>query len=140
MLRRLFQTQYSLPSLLPRHNNLRGKFPYMTEHAFDLLSRLLCYDPKQRITAEEALRHPYFSESPPPKDPSLFPTFPSKGAGEKRKTYSPSAPLAAHGVDAGGGGGEVMDEEALRAALGVASYSTGFKDTSFKLSFTGKKL
>ncbi|KAI8998353.1 kinase-like domain-containing protein [Gaertneriomyces semiglobifer] len=80
---------------------LRKRFPYLTEHGLDLLSRLLTYDPKQRITAEEALRHPYFSESPKPKDPSLFPTFPSKGAGEKRKVYSPAAPVVNHGGEGG---------------------------------------
>jgi cyclin-dependent kinase 8/11 len=34
--------------------------------AFDLLKRLLTYDPQQRITAKEALRHPFFDESPRP--------------------------------------------------------------------------
>ncbi|KAJ1669814.1 hypothetical protein GGF44_004858 [Coemansia sp. RSA 1694] len=50
----------------------------MTEHAMDLLARMLALDPKQRITAEEALNHPYFAEAPPPKDPSMFPTWPQK--------------------------------------------------------------
>ncbi|ALC40181.1 CG5790 [Drosophila busckii] len=31
-------------------------------HAYDLLSRLLEINPQRRITAEEALRHPFFSE------------------------------------------------------------------------------
>ena len=30
------------------------------EHGFDLMSRLLDYDPETRLTAEEALQHPYF--------------------------------------------------------------------------------
>jgi len=47
------------------------------------MSKLLTYDPEKRITAEEALKHPYFKESPLPKDPSMFPTFPSKANGEK---------------------------------------------------------
>ncbi|KAJ1664108.1 hypothetical protein IW140_004322 [Coemansia sp. RSA 1813] len=50
----------------------------MTEEAFDLLSCLLTLDPGQRITAEDALKHPYFEEAPPPKHPSMFPTWPSK--------------------------------------------------------------
>lgn len=28
----------------------------------DLLLKLLCYDPKQRLTVNEALEHPYFGE------------------------------------------------------------------------------
>jgi cell division cycle 2-like protein len=63
----------------------------------DLLCRLLTYDPEKRISAEEALKHAYFSESPLPKDSSLFPTFPSKGAGERQHYSTPSAPYAEHG-------------------------------------------
>ncbi|KAJ3033441.1 hypothetical protein HDV00_006348 [Rhizophlyctis rosea] len=92
------------------YNNLRTRFPYLTENGLNLMTKLLTLDPSQRITAEEALRHPYFTESPPPKDPSLFPTWPAKSAGEKKRKYaSPSAPHA-HGGDGGigeedGGGG-----------------------------------
>ncbi|KAI9193576.1 kinase-like domain-containing protein [Polychytrium aggregatum] len=86
-------------------STLRSQFPYLTENGLDLMNKLLAYDPKKRITAEQALRHPYFSESPTPKDPSLFPTFPSKSAGERQKRYdSPSAPHAAHGDGAGDDG------------------------------------
>ncbi|KAF8576552.1 Pkinase-domain-containing protein [Ramaria rubella] len=72
----------------------RQKFPYITGAGIDLLSSLLTYDPERRITAEEALRHPYFSESPLPKHPDLFGSFPSLAAGEKRRKpfESPSAP------------------------------------------------
>jgi len=31
-----------------------------SKSGFDLLTRMLIYDPKRRITAEEALDHPYF--------------------------------------------------------------------------------
>jgi cell division cycle 2-like protein len=47
---------------ITRYNMLRSKFKYATANTIDLLSRLLTYDPKQRITAEEALRHPYFRQ------------------------------------------------------------------------------
>lgn len=67
----------SNPKLVKQpYNNLRKKFPVamftgspsLTELGFDLLSRLLTYDPAKRITAEEALNHGWFRESPLPAD------------------------------------------------------------------------
>jgi cell division cycle 2-like len=60
---------------------LREKLPIITNATFDLISRMLTLDPKQRITAEEALRHRYFQEDPPPQIPSMMPTFPSRAEG-----------------------------------------------------------
>ncbi|KAI9013835.1 kinase-like domain-containing protein [Phycomyces nitens] len=104
------------------YSNLRSRFVCMTEAGIDLMSRMLTYDPARRITAEQALKHPFFSETPYPKDPALFPTWPSKGSGEKRKVHSPSAPQGAHaGMD---------DEEdpGLEGTLFAGqSESTGFR-------------
>ncbi|KAI1310817.1 Cyclin-dependent kinase 10 [Mortierella claussenii] len=59
-----------------RHNNLRNKFPNITDAARSLLSGLLTLDPKKRLSVKQALAHPYFIESPPAKHPSLLPTHP----------------------------------------------------------------
>eukprot|EP00741_Cyanophora_paradoxa_P006487 tig00001003_g6280.t1 len=76
------------------YNNLRQKFPpasfipgkpHLSEAGFDLLNRMLTYDPVKRISAAEALRHPWFQESPPAKDPELMPTFPSLHEDPTRK-------------------------------------------------------
>ncbi|KAH7883735.1 Pkinase-domain-containing protein [Phlebopus sp. FC_14] len=85
----------ALPS--PHGPQFRQRFHYMTTSGIDLLMSLLTYNPEQRISAEEALRHPYFSESPLPKHPDLFASFPSAAAGEKRRKPfdSPSAPVRA---------------------------------------------
>jgi len=72
----------SLPSFksikLPHqpYNNLKQKFPQLSQHGIDLLNRLLTYDPKKRITAREALTHPFFAEKPLAKEPSMLPSFP----------------------------------------------------------------
>lgn len=84
----------SLPS--PQPHQFRSKFPYLTTNGLDLLMCLLTYDPEQRLTAAEALEHPYFAEAPLPKHPDFFGSFPSLAAGEKRrKPDSPSAPMRA---------------------------------------------
>lgn len=54
---------------------------YVTETLLDLLSSMLLYDPKRRISAAVALCHPYFSELPAPKDPALIQTFPDDRRG-----------------------------------------------------------
>ena len=40
---------------------------FVTEDAIDLLDKLLVLNPKNRLTAAEALAHPYFTNSPLPK-------------------------------------------------------------------------
>lgn len=37
-------------------------FPNMDEQALDLLKRMLIFNPNNRITVEEALRHPYLKD------------------------------------------------------------------------------
>lgn len=37
-------------------------FPKADENELDLLSRMLCWNPNNRITVDEALQHPYFAE------------------------------------------------------------------------------
>ncbi|KNE89878.1 hypothetical protein PSHT_01166 [Puccinia striiformis] len=100
--------KFDLNAIQP-YSTLRQKFRYVTESGMDLMNKLLTYDPLQRISADEALKHPYFkrithaisvinllnfifSETPLPKHPDAFQSFPSIAAGEKAKFDSPSAP------------------------------------------------
>ena len=52
-----------------RKNNLKNVFRGCSDNCIDLLTKMLCWDPYKRITLEEALDHPYFTESPK----ALFP-------------------------------------------------------------------
>jgi cell division cycle 2-like len=76
-----------------------GGSAFVSDTGLDLLARMLTCDPEQRITAAEALAHPWFEESPPPADPRLLPAFPS-----------------AH--DRAGGGGRGGGEEGRRGTTG----------------------
>jgi cell division cycle 2-like protein len=72
---------------------LRSKFPFLTAAGAALLAELLALDPARRPSAAEVLRHPYFGEAPKAKPTAMFPTFPSKAGGERRrKVATPSAP------------------------------------------------
>lgn len=81
--------------------------------ARDLLRAMLAYDPARRITAEDALNHPYFREDPRP-DPNAFlskdgqtylsyPLRPTKSISEsKRMKEHEGANAAAAAAGAGG--------------------------------------
>ena len=79
-------------SIAQPFSKLRQIFKYSTENCIDLLQKMLTYDPKTRITAEQALQHPYFFESPAPAHPNTFGSFPSVAAGERKRNLSPDAP------------------------------------------------
>ncbi|XP_070207735.1 cyclin-dependent kinase 11B-like isoform X2 [Littorina saxatilis] len=79
----------------PQHpyNSLRNRFGSMlSDIGFDLLNRLLTYDPKRRIDAKGSLDHKWFEESPLPVDPSMFPTWPARSEQTGRKHISSPKP------------------------------------------------
>lgn len=72
---------------------LNTHFPLLTAAGITLLAALLSLNPDSRPTASEVLKYPYFTEPPRPKTTAMFPTFPSKAGGERRKKLaSPDAP------------------------------------------------
>ena len=80
-----------------RNQKTEPNFPreMLSDQGLNLLRQFLNYDPKQRITCEAALRHPYFDETPHAIDPSMFPTWPAKseqGPNSGKKAASPKPP------------------------------------------------
>ncbi|KAL6266441.1 hypothetical protein P5V15_003291 [Pogonomyrmex californicus] len=75
-------------------NNLRQRFSLsLSELGIELLNKFLTYDPRQRVTAEDALSHGYFTEAPLPIDPQMFPTWPAKSEqGIRTTNASPKPP------------------------------------------------
>lgn len=53
-------------------------FPMASDDCLDLLSKMFTYDPKARISAQQALEHRYFSSGPLPTEPALLPRPPPK--------------------------------------------------------------
>ncbi|XP_035680341.1 cyclin-dependent kinase 10-like isoform X1 [Branchiostoma floridae] len=58
------------------YNNLKHRFPWLSEAGLRLLNFLFMYDPKKRGSAEECMKSSYFKEKPLPTEPELMPTFP----------------------------------------------------------------
>jgi mitogen-activated protein kinase 15 len=56
----------SLPDTEPR--SLQALYPNASEEAIDLLQKLLMFNPDKRITAEEALAHPYVGQFHNPEE------------------------------------------------------------------------
>lgn len=53
--------------------DLKTVLDFLTPDALDLVTKLLCMDPKKRITSFEALQHPWFWTSPLPCTPDRLP-------------------------------------------------------------------
>ncbi|XP_057479898.1 cyclin-dependent kinase D-1-like [Actinidia eriantha] len=49
-----------------------------SDDALDLLSKMFMYDPKARISAQQALEQRYFTSGPPTTEPALLPRPPLK--------------------------------------------------------------
>jgi len=58
----------SLPDVEPR--SLHSMYPNASEEAIDLLHKLLMFNPEKRITAEQALEHPYLAQFHNPDEES----------------------------------------------------------------------
>ncbi|GAB4845276.1 Cyclin-dependent kinase D-1 [Ancistrocladus abbreviatus] len=64
---------------------LRSLFPMASDDALDLLSKMFTYDPKARISAQQALEHRYFTSQPAPTNPASLPRPPRKGESNNSK-------------------------------------------------------
>ncbi|VVC27767.1 Hypothetical protein CINCED_3A014110 [Cinara cedri] len=86
-----FVTKASMPDCPPA--NFKGRFTkegILTDIGYDLLRKMLTYNPSTRVTAEDALKHKYFSEMPLAIDPAMFPTWPAKSEGGTRRVAAAS--------------------------------------------------
>ncbi|KRY65528.1 Cyclin-dependent kinase 11B, partial [Trichinella pseudospiralis] len=64
----------------------------LSDKGFDLMNKLLTYDPKARISALDAMAHEWFKEEPRPIHPSQFPTWPAKSQNRVRHNICPRPP------------------------------------------------
>ncbi|KAJ1487428.1 kinase-like domain-containing protein [Baffinella frigidus] len=79
----------------------KSVYPKASEQALDMLDKLLQFNPKKRLTPEEALAHPYMAELHDPEDEPECDQVPSSGSssfntsdGSHTSNSSNPAPLA----------------------------------------------
>lgn len=74
-----FQNLPAIKSIYLRnqpYNNLKHRFPWLSDAGLRLLNLLLMFDPDKRATARDCLAISYFKEKPLPCDANMMPTFP----------------------------------------------------------------
>jgi serine/threonine protein kinase len=62
------------------YNYLKRDLPDVSPAGVELLNALLTFDPRKRLTLDEAARHAWFRERPLPRAPEAMPRFPSSHA------------------------------------------------------------
>ena len=107
----------------PRPASLAPLFPPGTPaDALDLLSKMVALDPRERVSCEEALRHPYFSRGEPASSPGRLPKPPGRGANPLLGGGGGGGGLGGGGGGGGGaGGGGAAAATAAAAAAGAAT-------------------
>eukprot|EP01105_Mastigella_eilhardi_P026712 TRINITY_DN7847_c0_g1_i3.p1 TRINITY_DN7847_c0_g1~~TRINITY_DN7847_c0_g1_i3.p1 ORF type:complete len:308 (+),score=81.80 TRINITY_DN7847_c0_g1_i3:140-1063(+) len=86
------------------YSALRQKFAKYSDSCYNLLDRLLTYDPLKRLTAAQAVAHPYFTEHPLAKSMDMMPTFPDRAEVVRSGAQHAKAPAGSYGTGANGGG------------------------------------
>eukprot|EP00003_Mantamonas_plastica_P033200 TRINITY_DN9385_c2_g1_i1.p1 TRINITY_DN9385_c2_g1~~TRINITY_DN9385_c2_g1_i1.p1 ORF type:complete len:266 (-),score=87.93 TRINITY_DN9385_c2_g1_i1:208-1005(-) len=75
----LKRAEESLAGKFYKGNRVDGSFKsQLSKKGLDLLKRMLLYDPRGRITAREALNHPFFAEDPQAEAMHRMPRFEEK--------------------------------------------------------------
>ena len=98
--------------------------PHATPDCIDLMVKLLKYDASERITAREAMRHPYFKDV---REAEAKQAAEAKiaASGEKASTGSYEmkqvAPSGLHNTSGGGGGGSSIIGKNLPSITGAGS-------------------
>lgn len=72
-------------------SQLKKTMPMLSELGFQLLKSMFVYNPEKRVSAADALNHPYFSEPPLPMDPALMPTHRPKVDGKINREMNKEA-------------------------------------------------
>ena len=93
-------------------------FGVWAEKGVSLMNKLLTYDPKRRLTADDALVHGYFDEQPRPIEPGMFPTWPAKSEMGHKKTTSASPKPPS--------GRKNLGDEDMGFQIGAAAGAGGF--------------
>ena len=121
--------------------------PHASPEAVDLMEKLLAYNPEHRLTARQALRHPYFRElreAEKRERDRVRTASPKVGRALQSRDANAAAANAAAAVGGGGGAGNGEDEKddaasASSAVAAAAAAAGGGASSSGKDVAAGKK-
>jgi serine/threonine protein kinase len=73
-------------------DSFRSKFPEsrLSDAGLQLMKDFFTYNPEKRITATQALQHPFFAETPHAKETYMMPTWPARSDKSYRRKENPS--------------------------------------------------
>eukprot|EP00485_Elphidium_margaritaceum_P006311 CAMPEP_0202704750 /NCGR_PEP_ID=MMETSP1385-20130828/17392_1 /ASSEMBLY_ACC=CAM_ASM_000861 /TAXON_ID=933848 /ORGANISM="Elphidium margaritaceum" /LENGTH=416 /DNA_ID=CAMNT_0049362847 /DNA_START=232 /DNA_END=1482 /DNA_ORIENTATION=- len=72
-----FRQQMQNMQATAKYSKIDTVFVHFGPHCLELIKSLLAYDPSKRISAADAMEHPWFKEEPVKCHKFLLPTFPS---------------------------------------------------------------
>jgi hypothetical protein len=72
-------------------DSFRTKFPdtRLSDAGLMLMKDFFTYNPDKRITATQALQHPFFAEAPHAKETYMMPTWPARSDKSYRRKENP---------------------------------------------------
>ena len=103
---------------------LEAAFPAASPACLDLLRGLVALDPEKRLSAADALAHPWFAEEPAPLAPAELPRPARRGAAAALAIPAALAEMAA-GLRHGRASDDAAAAEAAAAAAAVAAAAPG---------------
>ncbi|KAJ3140437.1 Dual specificity tyrosine-phosphorylation-regulated kinase 1A [Physocladia obscura] len=87
------------PTIITVENPLRAYSAFSADfdRFKDLVVRMLVYDPNERITPEEALRHPFFSKSVMERETNTVLTISESGGQQRQQQSQGTSSMSVHG-------------------------------------------
>ena len=115
----------------PQKRTLRSMFSSQrSQHAVDLLDKLLTLNPSERLSAEQALDHEYFFEEPLALEPHQHPNFTGNhhefGSKQRRRNPQPTQTQTGAAAAQNKGGYNNQPQQAAASSSAAGGYNNAY--------------